>query len=62
MLESAARLHRMTLYDKKLVDGLLRARREEGWVSPGHRGGGGWTAPPEWLLHGRRGFNGRRTR
>ena len=30
MLESAVRMHRMTLYNKKLVDGLLRTRREEG--------------------------------
>jgi DNA-binding NtrC family response regulator len=28
MLEAAVRMHRMTLYNKKLVEGLLRSRRQ----------------------------------
>jgi DNA-binding NtrC family response regulator len=30
MLEAAVRMHRMTLYNKKLVEGLLASRRQEG--------------------------------
>jgi DNA-binding NtrC family response regulator len=30
MLEAAVRMHRMTLYNKKLVEGLLRTRHQEG--------------------------------